>query len=327
MVFLYIICAVGISSIIFARFKWIKWQPSLLAAFFLALLVFLSNLNSIPFWWLGYQTLLSQSFFIFNNCLKLIFMFSSLVFGLTLLFGIAEGLTRITFTNQPYIFSSWKEKNANSNELLHRTLLGYVLAGFNMVFVISVYLWATTLFGWWTPSYALVDPNIFSTYVPALTAITMSLWAGITEECLFRAVPLATATLFGRWIKQEKLMMAIGLLVQAFIFGAAHASYPAQPFYARLFELMVPSLVLGLTYLSYGLVPVIVFHVMYDLVWFSLPIFIADTTMILLQQLIIIIFALLPLIPILYWLLKTKTWHTTFEGSKNSDFPPVKVDA
>jgi membrane protease YdiL (CAAX protease family) len=71
---------------------------------------------------------------------------------------------------------------------------------------------------------------------------------GFWEECLMRAVPIAGAVLIGRQFgfgtrERASPMVVWGVvLFQSLVFGAAHANYPAQPAYARLVELVIPSI-------------------------------------------------------------------------------------
>ena len=128
-------------------------------------------------------------------------------------------------------------------------------------------------FGWWVPSGPLFHPDMIATPFPWLSAIGMSLHAGFWEECLFRAVPLAGAAIIGKRYGNQKLWIAFAMILQAVIFAGAHANYPSYPAYSRLIELIIPSLFWGAVYLRFGLLPVIISHFGYDVVWFALPIF------------------------------------------------------
>ena len=125
---------------------------------------------------------------------------------------------------------------------------------------------------------------MLATYVPWLSAIANSLQAGFWEECLFRAVPIAGAALIGDRFGKRGLFLVIAFVVQAVIFGAGHAPYPTQPSYARPVELILPSIGFGLLYLYFGLLPGIVLHFAFDVVWFALPIFLAEAPGIWVQQ-------------------------------------------
>ena len=77
-------------------------------------------------------------------------------------------------------------------------------------------------------------------------------------------------------------------VVQALIFGAGHAPYPAQPSFARPVELILPSIGFGLLYLYFGLLPGIILHFAFDVVWFALPIFLAKAPGIWVQQAMVV---------------------------------------
>ena len=130
-------------------------------------------------------------------------------------------------------------------------------------------------------------PDVLATYVPWLSAIANSFQAGFWEEALFRAVPIAGAALIGERLGQRKLFIVLAFIVQAIIFGAGHAPYPNQPAYARPVELIIPSIGFGLLYLYFGLLPGIILHFAFDVVWFALPIFLAKAPGIWFQQLMV----------------------------------------
>ena len=64
--------------------------------------------------------------------------------------------------------------------------------------------------------------------------------------------------------------------MQAIVFGSGHAPYPNQPAFARPVELILPSIGFGLLYVYFGLLPGIILHFTFDVVWFALPIFLAS---------------------------------------------------
>ena len=193
-------------------------------------------------------------------------------------FVAAESLTRKAFPNHIQFWKLWSDKNAYSFEVLGRTMGGYLLIGLDWLFVIIFYTITANYFGWWVPTSSLFHPDMIATPFPWLSAVGMSLHAGFWEECLFRAVPLAGAVLIGRKYGNEKIWLISAMILQALIFAGAHANYPSHPPYSRLVELIIPSLFWGFIYLRFGLLPVIISHFGYNVVWFSLPIFTSSSS-------------------------------------------------
>jgi hypothetical protein len=325
MVLLYILgaCCVGLS--LYIKEQLFAWKPALLCAGFIACMHFLNQLNQLPLSLMHYDTVTGmQAYMIRQILLMLLVSLLSFCF-FSLIIAVAEGLTRKAFQNHIQLWHVWKKGCANSTAVGLRTLGGYLLTSVDLLLVIVTYLFTTHYFGWWNPSYALIDPNILATYVPALNSVALSLQAGFIEECLFRAIPLATAALLGDYFKKRTSFMVVGFIIQSFIFGAAHANYPAQPFYARLAELIIPSCIWGLFYIRWGLLPIIICHVLYDIVWFSLPIFISHAAGIWIQKSIIMLCAAIPLFIVWYQYAKTKEWHEDISAFLNSKWKKTVV--
>ena len=136
---------------------------------------------------------------------------------------------------------------------------------------------------------------MLATYAPWLSAIANSFQAGFWEEALFRAVPLAGAALIGDRIGHRRACLVAGFVIQAIVFGAGHAPYPNQPAFARPVELIVPSIGFGLLYVYFGLLPGIILHFAFDVVWFALPIFMASAPGIWFDRMMILALTLVPL--------------------------------
>jgi hypothetical protein len=110
--------------------------------------------------------------------------------------------------------------------------------------------------------------------------------------------------------------------LQAVVFGAGHANYPTQPSYARLIELIIPSLIWGAAYLRWGLFPTIITHCVYDIIWFSLPIFVSCAPQALIYKIIIILVTLLPLLYVLYARIRKGLWSNVSESDTNASWQP-----
>ncbi|KAJ1556351.1 hypothetical protein HK405_015687 [Cladochytrium tenue] len=88
-------------------------------------------------------------------------------------------------------------------------------------------------------------------------------------------------------VKLASTALRTGLSVSAEVFSAAHASYPALPGFARVLELLPPSIVFGWLFLRFGLLPGILLHFYYDLILIALPVLSADPRVFWVSQLVI----------------------------------------
>jgi membrane protease YdiL (CAAX protease family) len=137
-------------------------------------------------------------------------------------------------------------------------------------YVTLFYLATRTLFGWWVPSELLDDPNQIASPMPWVSAIAVSLNAGVWEEALFRALPLSLLSL---WIGERpgrRWWMAAGVVASAIVFGFAHASYESWPPYSRGVELFLEACAWAVLFINFGLLVTVIAHFVYDLVLFGI---------------------------------------------------------
>ncbi len=180
--------------------------------------------------------------------------------------------------------------------------------------------------GWWNPSETLIDPNILASYMPWFSSLAQALNAGFWEECMFRAIPLATAALLGRKLNREKLFIGSAFILQALIFSAAHANYPTQPFYGRLVELMFPSCLFATAYLLFGLLPAIISHFVYDAILMSLPLFITQTPHAWLYQGLVVFCITIPLWIVMVTRLRTGRFAELASTAYNAAWQPTAAN-
>ena len=327
MMLLYILggCLFGIVWLM--RKRLLLWRTPLMWGLLIGILNAGLSLNQLPLAWMHYNTDLSMQTFFMSYLVSILstLVFSSLYYSL--IFMAAEGLTRAAFGNQLQLWKVWSRKLASSLPIAGKTIGGYLLVPFMLAFVVLFYLITTTFFGWWTPSDALINPNVLATYLPWFSSIAISLQAGFMEECLFRAVPLAAAALIGQRSGKRTQWIIFAFILQAFIFGAAHANYPAQPFYARMVELIIPSFVWGGIYLGFGLLPGIIAHFAYDVFWFSLPLFISTASHAWINQIIVIFLASIPLLIVIWKRAKHGSWLSDVSPFLNAAWqPPIPAE-
>ncbi len=184
---------------------------------------------------------------------------------------------------------------------------------------------ASRALGWWTPSDTLVQPDVLASYFPWLTSIAVSAQAGFWEESLFRAVPIAGAALLGNRFGRRGWWIAGAMVVQALVFGSGHAGYATQPYYARLVELIIPSFMFGGLYIFMGLLPSIVLHFTFDVVWFALPLFVSTAPGIWMNRILVIVLVFVPLWIVLGARWRAKAWAEVPGEVLNQAWQPVLV--
>ncbi len=327
MFLLYVIggCIVGLSLLM--RQRWLWWRPALVSGFLVAgLYVLATNFNALPLAWMGYDTAESSATFMLQQIMigLLIFIADGCLVALT--FAAAEGLGRRAFPEHPQMWRLWSRDAAPSRAVVGRTVGGTLLTGVEFGYVIAFYVVATRLWKWWTPAEALVDPNIVATYVPWLSAVAPSLHAGFWEESLFRAVPLAGAALIGDRLGNRRLWIGIGLVVEALIFGGAHANYPGWPAYSRPIELFLPSVIWGLVYLRFGLLPSIIAHYLFDLSLFALPLFTSTASSSRIDQIAVIACGAVPILVVGVALLRRRAWAELPDALRNRSWMPPAAE-
>ena len=315
---------IGVTSlIIFYRNGWLRWKKSVLAAAFVALFSnVLFNLNFYPTIWMAYDTASSKSQFFTEQLLGMvadgIFMF----FILAASFITAESLTRKAFPKHIQIWKTWTSNVANSKRVLNDTIFAYLIVPIKLALIVAFYILMERNFGFWSPASSSFDPNYLASIFPWYTGLAISLQAGFWEEMLFRAVPIAAGVLIGQRYNMRFTGLMVAMVVQALIFGAGHANYPAQPSYARVVELFLPSIVVyGMIYLRLGVVFGAITHYVYDVVLFSLPIWYSSGYMF--DKLMTVISGLIPLLVILYFRMKHQKWSNVDSSSLNEGFVPT----
>ncbi|NQV17533.1 MAG: CPBP family intramembrane metalloprotease [Armatimonadetes bacterium] len=242
---------------------------------------------------------------------------------LALTFMTAESLTRKAFPKHIRFWNIWKKDVANSKRILGNTIAGYYVSVLSLVFILIFYFFTMRYLNWWNPASLSTDPNSLATYFPWLSAIANALQAGFLEECLFRAIPLAGAVLIGTKLGKKKLFLGIGLIVQALIFGAGHANYAAQPAYARVVELIIPSLYFAFLYLRFGLLTGILMHFAFDAILMSLPIWITSSKGIWVGRTFFIILFFIPLFIVIYRWFQSKKLVEIKEENLNLSWQPA----
>jgi len=291
---LYGVGGMAIGLFLLGRERWVIWKQPIFWGGLVAAAQTMATINEWPLAWMDYDTALSTQSFIAQRASAAVveFMTNAALFSLS--FMAAESLTRRAFPSHPQLWKIWSGPAPASRAIAGRTTAGYMLVPVFIAYDVALYLYATRLLGWWTPSEALFNPDVLASYMPWYSAVAKSFQAGFWEESLFRAVPIAGAALIGDRLGNRRLWIVGAFIVQAVIFGAGHAPYPTQPAYARPVELVIPSIGFGLLYLNFGLLPGIILHFAFDAFWFAMPIFASSAAGSRLQQVLLVLVVFVP---------------------------------
>lgn len=300
------------------RRRALLWRPAFLAGAVVAGINAAALLANAPQSWFGFDT--AQSTWVFwgqqVGLAALILLVGSLL--LALVFMAAEGLTRLAFPEHPQLWRLWSRDAAPTVAVLGRTIGGYLFVPIELALIAAFYFFTNRYLGWWQPSEALTDPNILGSALPALAPIGMALQAGFMEECLFRAIPLSIAALLGARFGHRRLFIGVLLVLQAVIFGAAHANYPGFPAYSRLVELVIPAFVWGLIFLRFGLLTTVILHAVFDLVLMSIPVFLVVGSGSAFNQALVVVAGLVPLGFVLWRRVRAGRWLELSTVSRNA---------
>jgi len=320
------------------RQKQLIWKPAFILSLLIGIMMFLGQLNYLSFAWFGYNTSSSPASFLIQQLLG--YLVEGLVLGalafITLL--VAEAVTRKAFPDQVQLWKSFSKDTAPTKGILGRVLGGYLIMPIELAYVICFYAYTQSHWGWWSPASSFSDPNILGSFSPFITAIGQAMQAGIWEESMFRALPLATMLIIGSKINKKWLFFGLGMIIQAFIFSSGHAGYAQQPFYSRMIELSVTSLIMGLIYFRFGLLPAIIWHFSFDALMMNISSLISTSADLIPDHIFFAILFLLPLLIVLWrkaqatqpfglgrWLFRG--WGEVPASSLNKAWVPAAVDA
>jgi hypothetical protein len=328
LVLVYLVGGCGVGLFFLGRQRWIIWRTPVAWGVFVAFLQLLAAANQWPLAWLDYDTAVSSGGFVAKQIGTQLLAFAGNAFLFSVSFMAAESLTRRAFPGHLQFWRLWSPEVAPSRAVLGRTLAGYLLVAVFFGYEVLFYFLASRGLGWWMPSDTLVQPDVLASYQPWFSAIAVSTQAGFWEESMFRAVPLACAALLGQRYGRRAWWIAGAMVLQAVVFGSGHAGYANQPAYARVVELVIPSLMFGGLYLVFGLWPGIVLHFGYDVTMFAIPVFVTAAPGAWADRMMVILLVLVPLWVVVGARRRAGRWTEAGDSDRNAAWqPPPKAAA
>lgn len=252
----------------YSREHTVRWRTPAVVGVVVGAFVTAAMLNELPASWMSYDTAGSAELHRLTGLAVALVAGGMTVLLLTLTLAAAEALTRHAF---PWHLDWWQYwKNRGTRAIAGRVGGGYVVAALGFAYVAAFYTVTRGAFGWWVPSEMIDDPNRIASPLPWVAGIAMSLQAAISEEALFRAVPLSIIALWAGSRPDRDRWMAAGVVATALLFGFAHSTYPSWPPYSRGVEIFLEACVWGVLFLRFGILVPVIAHFAYDLVLFGL---------------------------------------------------------
>lgn len=263
-----LIVAAMVSLRRYARERLVRWREPLVVGAIGGVLLAAASVNQLPANWMAYDTAGSAALHQAMGILAAVAVGGGGMLLLTLTLAAAEALTRQAFPWHLDWWAAWRYRG--SVEVAGRVAGGYVTAAAGFAWVTLFYVVTRRVFGWWVPSALIDDPNLIATPMPWVAGVALAFQAAISEEALFRAVPLSLLALQVARHRNRDAWMAAGVVATAILFGFAHSNYPSWPPYSRGVEIFLEACVWGVLFLRFGLLVPVVAHFAYNLVLFGL---------------------------------------------------------
>jgi membrane protease YdiL (CAAX protease family) len=179
---------------------------------------------------------------------------------LILLVAAGEPLTRETFPKAPALGRIFSLRALGTRSVFRGLLLGYALTALFFAYQVLFYVGADRL-GAWAPA-EVPYSNLLGTRFPWLAVLLAGFVPATTEEFLCRMFSIPFLRRFSP--------MWVAVVVPAFVWGFAHASYPNQPFWIRGVEVGLAGIVIGVVFVRAGVFPLLVWHFTVDAAYTAL---------------------------------------------------------
>jgi len=313
-----VLTVVAMVAVIFSRIRKrdIRWKTALWFGLVGFLLLFLTQLNSLPLTMLGYDTTASYSGFLIKN-IGLILLEALLGGGIVIAILTAAAETmyrerygRFTAISSLFSWTSWRTKS-----FFKGVLLGLTLTAFFFAYQIIFYLTADKL-GAWAPADVPYD-DLLNTTFPWVAVLMIGFFPAVSEEFISRGFSIP---FLHKYLKSGLL----AVVIPAFIWGFGHSAYPNQPFFIRGLEVGFGGIIMGLVMLRWGILPALVWHYTVDALYTAFLLFRSGNWYFIVTAGVATGILLIPFLISLIAYLKTGVFLTPV-GIRNQDEIPPQV--
>lgn len=217
-----------------------------------------SQLNELPIQIYAFDTNQSLGNYYGNYVIQTFLV--ALLYGLlvAIVAGAGEALYRRAHPDHFALAKVFSPAGLRTKSFLTKSIAGLVLAVVFIAYQTCFYVVANR-FGAWAPT-EVTYSNVLNTYLPWIFVLLIGFIPAVTEEFSFRlfAIPF-----IGKIFRSKPL----AILVPALIWGFAHANYPNQPFWIRGAEVSLFAIFIGMIFMRFGILTVLVWHYTVDAIY------------------------------------------------------------
>jgi len=253
--FLLLLIAALIVFIIHLGRKNVHFKTALWFGFVTFVLQFVSQINELPVKIYAFDT--NQSLGNYYGDYFIQTFIIALLYGLlvVVITGAGETLYRRAHPDHCALPKIFSPAGIRTKSFLTNSIFGMTLAVVFIAFQTCFYLIANH-FGTWSPA-EVTYSDVLNTYFPWIFVLLIGFTPAVTEEFTFRlfAIP---------FIGQKTRSKILAVLIPALIWGFAHANYPNQPFWIRGAEVSLFGIFIGMIFMRFGILTVLVWHYTID---------------------------------------------------------------
>ena len=298
--FFFILISVGILFIFLKRIRNrdIKWRTALWFGLITFILVFLALMNVLPVIQYSYNTTDSYGSFLITRILQNLLAAIGAGVFIFLLTATAEPLYREHYKDKISLTRLFTWRGIRTKRFFKTLILGFTLTFFFFAYQTVFYILAEK-FGAWAPA-EIPYSDLLNTAIPWIFVLLVGFFPAVSEEFMFRmfAIPF--------FKKNLKLGAFLAIFLPAFIWGFGHANYPNQPFFIRGLEVGIAGIIVGIIFIRFNILAVLVWHFTVDALYTAFLLFRSGNTYFIISAGIATGILLIPLIIALLAYIKTR---------------------